>query len=130
MIMDILFILIPIVVLGFPPFYFAKKFGSKLAFLSMGYGVLVLTLCAAAIVFWSTFPGEGMAIWALYPVIVILLPGQIMLSALIYFFWPARFEPKIDDSTGGIRRFKQWIYFAWIVSFLFVLLPYLYYLSL
>ena len=108
-------ILIAIPFLVFSPFYFAKKFGSKLAFLSMGYGVLVLVLCGTAIVFWSTFPGEGLAVWFLYPVIVILLPGQIMLSALIYFFWPARFEPIFDDLFRQAGKVISTVYKAVVV---------------
>lgn len=117
----VIFILISAaLVLIFSPFYFAKKFGSSLAFLSMGYGVLILSLLGAAIVFWSNFEGEGQIIWALYPLIVILLPGQIMLSALIYFFWPTKHEPKFDDSQGMIKKFKYSSYIAWGASFLVI----------
>lgn len=105
----------------FSPFYFAKKFGSRLAFLGMGYGVLILTLFGAAIVFWSNLEGEGLVIWALYPLIVVILPGEIMLSALIYFFWPTKHEPKFDDSQGVNKKFKYWSYIAWGASFLIIL---------
>lgn len=123
----IIFILISaVLVLIFSPFYFAKKFGSRLAFLGMGYGVLILTLFGAAIVFWSNLEGEGLVIWALYPLIVLILPGYIMLTTLIYFFWPLRFEPVPDDSMMRIKKFKQWSYVAWSASFLIPLLCFYY----
>lgn len=113
-------LVIATLVLVFPSFYFAKRFGSRLAFLSMGYGVFVLTLCGAGIVYWASYSFD--AIYFLYPLIVLFLPGYIMLSTLIYFFWPARFEPNFDDSIDEIRRFKKWLYFAWITSFLVLFL--------
>lgn len=120
MIFDFLGIALSIILIAgfiFLPFYFAKKFGSKLAFLSMGYGVLILLLFSLLFLIYPAGNKLGSAYFALL-LLIVGGPGYIILSSLIYFFWPVRFEPKFGDSMDGISKFKQLSYFVWLACFI------------
>ncbi|MEK7538936.1 MAG: hypothetical protein AAB552_03785 [Patescibacteria group bacterium] len=105
-----------------PPFYFAKKYGSKNSFLSIGYVTLFLDILFLLFLFLassSSDPNESLA-WSLG---IVYLYGAFFLciisSIFAYFFWPAHLEPNISADTN--KKIGRLSYIVLFVAFVFPL---------